>query len=106
VLAVPNASLAIDPTLRTPATALGACTGWIAVCFDPTARSLDDCARSVPPCGTDRPWEEPACCPAACFDGYQAARRSGTDPIAAFSDVYFRDASCFPGLRPLLEGGQ
>ena len=106
VLAIPNASLAIDPTLRTPVTALGACADWVTGCVDPAARSLDDCARSATPCTTDRPWEEPACCPPACFDAYQARRRAGTEPLAAFSDVYFRDASCFPGLRALLEGGQ
>jgi hypothetical protein len=106
VLAIPNASLAIDPTLRTPVTALGACTGWITSCVAPAARSLDDCARSAPPCTTDRPWEESTCCPPACFDAYQTQRRAGAEPLAAFSTVYFRDASCFPGLRALLEGGQ
>lgn len=104
VIAIPGASLAIDPTLRTPVTALGACTRWITACVDPAARSLDDCTRSAPPCATDRPWEEPACCPAACFDAYQAARRGGAEPLAAFSAVYFRDASCFPGVRALLDG--
>jgi len=104
--AIPGASLAIDPTLRTPVTALGACTRWIAACVDPAARSLDDCARSAPPCATDRPWEEPACCPAACFDAYQAARRGGAEPLATFSSVYFRDASCFPGVRALLDGAR
>jgi hypothetical protein len=104
VLAVPGAQLTIDPTLRDPVTALGACTAWITACVDPS-RSLDDCARSAPPCATDRPWEEAtACCPAACFEGYQRARQGGTEPLAAYEQVYFKDASCFPGLRALLAG--
>src|SRR5262249_17829160 len=104
LIGVPNATLAVDPALRTPVTALGACTRWITNCFDPVFRSLDDCARSAPRCATDQPQDEPACCPGMCFEAYRAARRVGTEPLAAFSDVYFRDASCFPGVRELLEG--
>jgi hypothetical protein len=86
-------------------TALGACTRWITLCVDPASRSLDDCARSAPACATDRPWEEAAaCCPAACFATYEAARLGGAEPLAAFSQVYFTDASCFPGVRALLDG--
>ena len=100
-----DASLTVDPTLRNPVTALGACTRWITTCVDPTARSLDDCARSAPACTTDQPWEEDApCCPAACFAAYEAARLAGTAPLPAFSQVYFTDASCFPGVRALLDG--
>ena len=106
VLAIPNASLAIDPTRRDPVTALGACTGWIVACVDPASRSLDDCARSAPPCTSAQPWEEPACCPSACFAAYQERRRAGSEPLAAFSAVYFEGASCFPGVRTLLEGAR
>jgi hypothetical protein len=104
VVAIPNASLAIDPTLRTPVTALGACTGWITGCVETASGSLDDCARSAPSCATDEPADEAACCPASCFDAYQAARRGGLADLAAFSAVYFRDGSCVPGLRALVEG--
>jgi hypothetical protein len=105
VFGTPDASLTIDATLAGPVTALGACTRWITACVDPASRSLDDCARSAPACATDRPWEEPACCPVACFAAYEAARLAGTAPLAAFSQVYFTDASCFPGVRALLDGG-
>ncbi len=98
VLAIPGAQLELDPTLRTPVTALGACTRWIASCVDATRR-LDDCARSAPPCATDEPWNEATpCCPATCFDAYQTARRAGAEPIAAARQTYFADASCFPGV--------
>jgi hypothetical protein len=105
LIAVPDAQLAIDPTLRTPVTVLGDCTNWITTCVDQATRSLDDCARSAPPCGTDHPAGEPTCCPAACFEQYQTRRRSGDQPLAAFGAVYFDDASCFPGVRALLDGG-
>jgi hypothetical protein len=98
-IAIPGAQLEIDPTLHTPVTALGRCTRWIAACVDGATRSLDDCARSAPPCATDRPWEEvSACCPTACFEAYQAARRAGAEPLAAARGTYFADGSCFPGV--------
>lgn len=104
VLVIPGAQLTIDPTLRDPVTALGACTAWITACVDP-ARSLDDCARSALPCATERPWEEAAaCCPATCFEAYQQARRAGAEPLAAYGRVYFKEPDCFPGLRDLLAG--
>lgn len=106
MLALPGAQLTLDPALRDPITALGACTAWITSCVDPASRSLDDCARSAPPCATDRPWEEAtACCPAACFDAYQKARRAGTEALAAYGQVYFKAPDCFPGVRALLQGG-
>ena len=105
VLVIPGAQLLLDPTRRDPVTALGACTGWITSCVEPAGRSLDDCARSAPPCATDRPWEEAvACCPAACFEAYQQGRRAGTDALAAFAQVYFQEARCFPGVQALLAG--
>ena len=98
-LAIPGATLEIDPSRRDPITVLGACTAWIAGCADQVTRNLDDCARSAPPCATERPWEEAqVCCPTACFEAYQRARRAGVDPITAARDTYFHDASCFPGV--------
>lgn len=106
MLAIPGAQLTLDPTLRDPVTALGTCTAWITSCVAPASRSIDDCARSAPPCATDRPWEEAtACCPAACFDAYQDARRAGAEALAAYGQVYFREPDCFPGVRALLQGG-
>ena len=95
----------IQDDLRDPLTAMGACTRWVVGCVDPGNRSLDDCARSVPQCTTDKPWEEEAhCCPTSCFDNYSTLRESGVEPIDAFDTVYFADGSCFPGLKELLSG--
>lgn len=88
--------LEIDPNLKDSITALGACSGWIVACFKPGERSLDDCARSVPRCATDTPWNESACCPSACYDQYRAQRISGIEDSSAFFDVYFENGSCFP----------
>ena len=104
-LAIPGGQLELDPTRRDPVTALGACTHWISSCVEPESRSLDDCARSAPACLTDRPWEEDAvCCPTACFDAYERARQSGTEPMTAFPEVYFRGATCFPGVAEMVGG--
>ena len=95
----------IQKDLRDPLTAVGACTRWIVGCVEPGQRSLDDCARSVPQCTSDKPWEEEAhCCPASCFDSYATLRESGVEPITAFDTIYFADGSCFPGLEDLLTG--
>ena len=64
VAAVAAFGLAVSAQVRYRTSALGACTRWITSCVDPTSRSLDDCARSAPPCATAQPWEEPDCCPA------------------------------------------
>ncbi len=101
-IAIPGLQLEIDPTRRDPVTAFGACLRWITKCVEPGVRQLDDCARSVPSCLTDRPWEErQACCPTACFAAYEATRQAGTPPLPAFQGVYLADAGCFPGLREL-----
>jgi hypothetical protein len=106
VLSVPGAALEIDPTRRDPITAGGACARWLTTCVAPGGHPLDDCARSAPPCASERPWEEATtCCPAACFDRYQDARRAGADPLAAFDAVYFAEDTCFPGVAALLAGG-
>ena len=39
-IAIPGAQLEIDPTLRDPVTALGACTAWITSCVDPAAPAV------------------------------------------------------------------
>jgi hypothetical protein len=107
VLAVPGGQLLLDPKLRDPLTAVGGCVRAITLCVAPGVRELDDCARSALPCVSDRPWEEPeACCPHACFDAYQAARRAGADPVSALRSVYIHDASCFPGLAELRRSGR
>ncbi|MBI5514661.1 MAG: hypothetical protein HY909_12875 [Deltaproteobacteria bacterium] len=97
----------LDPTRRNAVSAHAACLELVVTCVAPPARSLDACATSAPRCGTARPWEESAaCCPAGCADQYEAERRRGLDPLAAFREVYIERRTCFPellatlGLRP------
>ena len=109
VLSVANDGLAqgqleLDPTRRDPMTSLGLCTRWIVKCVDPGTRSLDDCARSVPRCTSEKPWlKNTTCCPEACFEQYATRRIHGQSAIEAFDHVYFGDPSCFPGVLALLE---
>lgn len=102
-LSLPQGTLEVDVTRRDPITAVGACTNWIAACYEPGIRELDDCARSAPSCATETPWlESGACCPTACFAQYRSARLSGTTDLEALLRVYVRQGSCFPqyqGLR-------
>jgi hypothetical protein len=85
-----------------PITAAAQCSRWVTSCVSPD-RSLDDCARSVPTCETDQPWNESACCPAACFQRYVAARLAGTKDLDAFMTAYLsRSDPCVPGLKALL----
>lgn len=105
LLAIPGARLEVDPSKRDPIVAAGACARWITSCVVDGGHTLDDCTRSAPPCGTDRPWEEPAvCCPVSCFEGYQTARRGGADPLSALRTVYFSKDPCFPGVAAMLSG--
>jgi hypothetical protein len=102
-MGVPNADFAIDPNLKDPITALGRCTSWIVACLSPSTRLLDDCARSAPACATDQPWlEAQRCCPSACFTAFESLRRQGASAGLALRTVYFKDASCFPGVRAML----
>jgi hypothetical protein len=105
-LSVPGAQLEIDAARKDALTALGSCARWITTCAV-AGQTLDDCARSAPPCGTETPWREPvACCAASCFERYQGARRSGTEPIAAFDSVYYSTDPCMPGVADLLRTGR
>lgn len=93
------------PPTPGPMTALSQCTRWISSCVAPPARTVDDCARSVPVCKTNEPWNEAACCPQACFDRYVAARKSGTKDVDAFSATYFdKNDNCIPGISALVKG--
>src|SRR6185295_2979147 len=92
------------PPTKGPITALAQCTTWIVGCVSPD-RHLDDCARSVPTCKTDAPWNEEACCPSACFERYAAKRTSGVAEIDAFAAVYFdENDSCVAGVTAALKG--
>ena len=93
-------------TRKDALTALGACTRWITACVA-GGQAVDDCARSVPPCGTETPWEEPvACCAPSCFARYQEARRAGAEPSDAVDAVYYGDDPCMPGVADLLRTGR
>lgn len=95
--------ISLDPTRRSPLTAVGACVRWVTACVQPEVRSLDDCARSAPPCLGERPWEEAsACCPARCFGEYEGARRAGGEAVDVFRTTYIREPRCVPGMAELL----
>jgi hypothetical protein len=97
VLQVQGLSLEYDVSQKDQLTAVAACTGWIATCFKPGEREIDDCARSAPVCATSTPWlESAACCPAACFERYSAARTAGRPAAVAIIEKYVDDRSCFP----------
>ena len=101
----PQAQLVWNPPTPGPMTAAAQCSRWVTGCVSPD-RSLDDCARSVPTCRTEQPWNEPACCPGSCFQRYAAARLGGTKDIDAFMAAYLSSTDpCIPGLKAKL-GGQ
>lgn len=103
LLEVPGLALAFDPNHRDALSTLGECASTISQCVETPRRSLDACAVYAPTCATSRPWEEPAaCCPVACRDAYESARRAGLSPLEAFDDVYFQRPDCFPGVNALL----
>jgi len=94
-----------SPPVPGPMTAAAACTRWVTSCVV-AGHLLDDCARSVPACATDQPWDEPACCPVACYERYAAARQRGVEDVEAFLAAFLgKDDPCIPGMAALL-GGQ
>ena len=100
----PLGNLQLDPRGDDAITALGACTDLITYCFEPGARSLDECVRTVSQCKTSKPWDESDCCPSACVNAYANARGRGQEPLASFEQTFFLEPGCFPGVRELLEG--
>ena len=100
-----QAQLVWNPPTPGPMTAAAQCSRWVMGCLS-SERTLDDCARSVPTCKTDQPWNEPACCPASCFQRYVTARLGGAKDIDAFMAAYLSSSDpCIPGLKAQL-GGQ
>ena len=100
----PLGGLQLDPQGDDAITALGSCTDLITYCYEPGARSVDECVQAAPQCKTSKPWEEADCCPAACVDAYAKARDRGQETFAAFEQTFFLEPDCFPGVRALLEG--
>jgi hypothetical protein len=106
LVAVPGAQLEVETARKDALTALGACARIITTCVA-SGQTLDDCARSAPLCGTETPWLEPtACCASSCFERYQTARRSGTEPVTAFDAEYYGTDPCMPGVTDLLRMGR
>ncbi len=97
-----SARIEVDPSATDAITAVGACSDLVTYCAT-RGNSLDTCVSSARSCLTSIPWHEPACCPAACKNGYVAARAT-LAPIPAFEKAFFEDLDCFPGLRAALEG--
>lgn len=103
LLKVAGSKLELDPTRSDPLTALGRCADLVTGCYE-GGGSLDACVNDANACGTDEPWKEDACCPAACKSAYETVRGSGTAPLEAFEHVYFVDTTCFPGVTALVGG--
>jgi hypothetical protein len=103
---VPGVRLEHDGRLKDSLTALGACVDEVIGCVSPDERSLDDCFRSVRSCSTNEPWNEDACCPVACLEGYGAQRAAGMAEFDAFRQTLFVEKTCMPGLTEILAGGR
>lgn len=100
---VANARVELDPTQRDALTALGECADLLSYCYAPPNFTLASCFSSVRGCSTMEPWNEPACCPAACRDAFEREVAGGLAPNAALEKVLFRQPDCFPGVRAALE---
>ncbi|MGH0036518.1 MAG: hypothetical protein ACQGVK_15940 [Myxococcota bacterium] len=101
-LALPEASLSIDPELRDPVTALGRCADWIVSCATTGGESVDDCIASVRVCETPKPWKEAtACCPAACVGEFDERRKGGAPDEEALLGTL--GGTCVPGLADMRE---
>lgn len=103
LIQTPAGGLELNPAGSDAITAVGNCTDLITYCYEPGTRSIDECVEAVPECKTSKPWEEEACCPAACAKAYTQARGQGQEPIEAFEQSFFLEPGCFPGVQSLLE---
>lgn len=100
-LALPDGLVGFDPAARTPVSGAAECATAVLACFAPGARNWAGCLAAVPQCETDMPWvgDHPMCCPAGCFERYQALRRDGLAGPQAFAAAIWEAPSCMPGLR-------
>jgi hypothetical protein len=94
--------LELNPSLHDPITAFGACADLVTHCYNPPSLSLDQCVAGARVCETTTPWNEPACCPVACRDGYQLLRAEGIAPMSAFERVYLEGGTCMPGVSGMV----
>jgi|MudIll2142460700_1097286.scaffolds.fasta_scaffold07471_3 hypothetical protein len=86
-----------------PVNVLAACSSLVTRCYKPGERELDACFMSVPRCTSAQPWDDPAykpCCPAQCWNEYEAKRIAGVSPQAALHATLFggepRGGGCIP----------
>lgn len=102
LIEVAGSRLDINPAQKDPITAVGRCADLVTSCHDATG-SLDGCVQSARVCLTAEPWKEAEdCCPAACAQGYAAARVEGTAALPALERVFFSMPTCFPGVAQLV----
>lgn len=103
VASSPQGAIVLEQRPRGPIQVLAACSALVTRCVKPPTHSLDACMLSAPRCTTGEPWKaEPfvPCCPAACADQYEAARKQGVAPLAAFDRVLYGGDSGRPGCVP------
>jgi len=90
-----------------PLNVLAACSALVTRCVHPGIRSLDACFMSAPRCADARPWAaQPfvVCCPATCWESYEALRIAGKTPLAAYDKALFGSAESTPdGCVPMHE---
>lgn len=96
----PRLSAVVNLDDRDEVEGLARCLSLVKACTSPPDRSVDDCMRSAPVCTTNTGWDEPgACCPAACFDSYEAQRLNGVGVNRAFMATFFSSTSCVDAVR-------
>ena len=88
-----GAALVLDkPAKLQPVNVLAACSALVTRCYKPGERELDACFMSVPRCASAKPWDDPAytpCCPAQCWQQYEARRIAGMPSQAALHATLF-----------------
>jgi hypothetical protein len=105
LIEIGKSGIDLDPTLKDPLTALGGCTDLVTNAYAPGTESLDEAVSGVKACESQKPWELLApCCPTECKDAFAAARANGGEEFAAFDQIFFKDPSCFPGVKDLVGG--
>jgi hypothetical protein len=87
-----------------PVNVLAACSALVTHCYKPGERELDACFMSALRCASAQPWNDPAykpCCPAECWNQYEAKRIAGLPPLAAFDATLFARESGGAGCIPI-----
>lgn len=110
-IATEQTEISVDTSQRGPTSALASCMAVIEQCWreqglnaDNQVRVMDLCERSAPTCATAEPWNEAPCCPAACWDRYEAGRAAGQEPAAVEDEIYYGADPCIAGVPPTTGG--